>query len=513
MVVDEDTNRLADKEKDLIKPVILIIVALFLGLYLIFTTVLIAKDGVTYIEEAQMVSNNPIGAVRGVSFGYSFLVFLAHKAAVLFGGGASVHCWILSAQCVTLLCRLLAIIPLYLIGKILVGGEKSFWAVLILITLPYPAEFGSDALRDWPHIMFLAWGMLFLILGSKTGRWWMFAIAGLVAGLGHTIRPECAQIVIYGVLWLLIGLFLPRPDISRLKTLCLILAILIGFAIPAAPYFKAKGEVLPPKLEKLISCNASRQPNEPEQTDFSCNTGVCTASAASASADILNALAGLVRDISDNMMHFFMLPLVIGFCKQCRRMRKVLLTEWFFIYALLTLYLVMMVLLKINYGYISRRHCMPMVVFAAFYVPAGLQILASWLCRKTSKSGPAVEENIRRWFFILMAVGFGICAVKLARITPLRWDKQGYKEAAEWLSKNTAPADIIAVPDKRIAFYAERKGIEYDEKIPKRVDYVVRIVRSANEKPGPGKGTGEEYSTWVDKREKGEKVVICRVIR
>ena len=213
------------------------------------------------------------------------------------------------------------------------------------------------------------------------------------------------------------------------------------------------------------------------------------------------------------MMHFFMVPLVIGFCEQYRRMRKVLLTEWFFIYALLTLYIVMMVLLKINYGYISRRHCMPMVVFAAFYVPAGLQILASWLCRRTSTSGLAVEENIRRWFFILMAIGFGICAVKLARITPLRWEKQGYKDAAEWLSKNTAPADIIAVPDMRIAFYAERKGLEYDEKIPEQVDYVVRVVGSENEKTGPGKETGEEYSTWVDKRAKREKVVICKVIR
>ena len=513
MVVDEDTNRLAGKEKNLINPAILISAALFLGLYLIFTTVLIAKDGVTYIEEAQMFSNNPIGAVRGVSFGYSFLVFLAHKAAVLFCGGTSVHCWILSAQCVTLLCRLSAIIPLYFIGKILVGGERSFWAVLILIMLPYPAELGSNALRDWPHIMFLAWGMLFLIIGSKTGRWRMFAVAGFAAGLGHTIRPECAQIVIYGVLWLLIGLFLPRPGISRLKTLCLILAILIGFAIPAAPYFKAKGEILPPKLKKLISCNALRPPNESEQAGFSCNAGVCTASAASASADVINALAGLVREISDNMMHFFMVPLVIGFCEQCRRMRKVLLTEWFFIYALLTLYLVMMVLLKINYGYIGRRHCMPMVVFAAFYVPAGLQILARWLCRKTSKNGSAAEENIRRWFFILIAVGFGICAAKLARITPLRWDKQGYKDAAEWLSKNTAPTDIIAVTDKRIAFYAERKGLLYDEKIPKRADYVVRIVRSEDEKPEPGKETGEEYSTWVDKRKKGETVVIYRAMR
>jgi len=513
MVVYEDTNWQADRRKNLPHLAILIVAALLLGLYLIFTTVLIAKDGVLYVERARNFANNPIGIIKGdPPAGYSFLIFAAHKFVTLSGGGTSVPMnrdWILSAQCVTLLCRLLAIIPLYFIGRILVGSEKSFWAVLILIMLPYPAEFGSDVLRDWPHIMFLAWGLLFLILGIKSGKWWMFAVAGFIAGFGQMVRSECAQIVIYGVLWLIIGLFLPRPNISRLKILCLMLAILIGFAIPAAPYFRLRGEILPPQLKRLISYDTPLQSSRSEQAGFSCNAVVCTASAASTSADILKALINLAGGISSNMMYFFVVPLVIGFCEQYRRIRKVLLTEWFFIYALLTLYLVIMVLLNVNYGYISKRHSMPMVVFAVFYIPVGLQILASWLNRRTFKSGSAAEENMRLWFFILMAVGFGICAAKFARMTPLRWEKQGYRNAAEWLNKNTAPADIIAVPDFRVTFYAERcygVAVKSNGDYAADVKYAVHIVKGQGDlKENAPSGMSE---IWSSSNKDGTKMLI-----
>ena len=113
-----------------------------------------------------------------------------------------------------------------------------------------------------------------------------------------------------------------------------------------------------------------------------------------------------------------------------------------------------------------------------------------------------------------MVVGISICAAKLIRITPLRWEKQGYRDAAEWLSKNTALTDIIAVPDKRIVFYAERKGLMiYDDGvIPDQANYAVRIIRSGDEKPEIDKNIKEEYSTWVNSHKKS-KLVICKVIR
>jgi hypothetical protein len=55
--------------------------------------------------------------------------------------------------------------------------------------------------------------------------------------------------------------------------------------------------------------------------------------------------------------------------------------------------------------------------------------------------------------------------------------------------------------------------VEYGKQIPEQVDYIVRIVKSEDEKPDLSKDNKEEYSTWVDKRKKSRKLVICKVIR
>lgn len=213
-------NKYKEHKDNVINLLVLIFIASVIGVYLIATTVLIAKDGASYIERAKKLSSDPVGVVKEHPPGYPFLIFAAHKFVTLFTDSSSVFTWIYTAQGVTLLCRLIALIPLYLTGKFFVGSGRSFWAILILIILPYPAEFGSDALRDWPHILFLAAGFLFLLWGAKQGKWWMFGIAGLAGGLGYIVRPECAQLVIYGGLWLLIRLFLPTHNMNRPQLVC-----------------------------------------------------------------------------------------------------------------------------------------------------------------------------------------------------------------------------------------------------------------------------------------------------
>jgi len=62
-------------------------------------------------------------------------------------------------------------------------------------------------------------------------------------------------------------------------------------------------------------------------------------------------------------------------------------------------------------------------------------------------------------------------------------DKQGYRTAAAWLRENTAQEDLIASPDNRITFYAERKALIYETTPTWKTRYVVSIVRDENEVP------------------------------
>jgi hypothetical protein len=348
----------------------------------------------------------------------------------------------------------------------------------------------------------------------------MFLTAGLLTGVGYTIRPECAQIILYGMLWLLVGLFIPRAGINRLKAVCLTLILIIGFLIPAVPYSIIRGEVLPPKLKAVISCNTKLQLEDIRSEDIrnGSNDGEkhIRYMASAIPVDIIKALGKLAQRISENLMYFFMLPLIIGLYYHFRRPREVLTDSKFFIFALITLYIAMMLLLYINFGYISRRHCMPMIVFTAFYIPTGLIIMADWISGITRTGNKNKQKKTQNWFFILLTVGIVICLPKLFKLTGTQ--KYGYREAAMWLSKNTVPTDIIAVPDKRIAFYAERQQVEYDKNIAEQgnifeqVNYIVGIVRSEDEKLKISKDTKEEYSTWISKDKKRGKLVIWKVI-
>ena len=162
-------------------------------------------------------------------------------------------------------------------------------------------------------------------------------------------------------------------------------------------------------------------------------------------------------------------------------------------------------------NFLSRRHTLALVAFTAFYIPIGIEIIAGWISERASKGRPITEKDRQRWFYILLFIGIAICLPKLFKL--IGTQKYGYRDAATWLGKNTTTTDIIVTPDRRIAFYAERKWVKYDEKkIPEQAGYVIRIIKNADEMPEIDKEAEEKYSTWVDKK-KSRKLVIYKVIR
>lgn len=501
--VSKCMNRLINK-RDFIYLAILLAVAFIIGLYLIATTVLISEDGVFYIEQARKLHTEPLDVIKEHHLGYPFLIFIVHKVIALFSNNQSVNIWIYSAQSVSLLCRLLALIPLYFIGKFLVEARTSFLAILILVLLPYPAKFGSDVLRDWPYILFLTSGFLLLLNGAKRFKCWMFGAAGLLAGLGHIIRPECAQLILYGALWLLIGLFLPKRNMNRTKLLCALFVLLIGFLIPAAPYIKIRGRILLPKAQKhIISSRILESEKTKEQTVDYANK-VCTAS--SLPSDIVKAIGKLVEDISDNLLYYFMPVWLIGIYFRFRKQGPAMEIERFFVPFFVVLNIIVLILVSCNWGYLSRRYSLSLVVLTIFYVPVGLQVLSDWLRGRFGKDRLGSGRNQQLWFLVLFMIGIVICMPKL--IKPMRMDKQNYRYVARWLAMNTDDDDLIGVPDKRISFYAERKGLIYNRIVPDKAKYVVALFKDDRailiEKQVPGaqnvfsvSGNGRNYSAEV----------------
>jgi len=460
-----------DKKKDFLYLAILISIALAIGIYLIATTVFIAKDGVSYIRQAEEFSRTPAAVFKNShSFGYVFLIFVIHRFVSLFADCSSVYIWIYSAQSATLLLRTLALIWLYFIGKFLVGRKTSFWAILILVILPFPARFGSDTVRVWPYILFLAAGFWFLLWGAKENKWWMFGAAGLAAGAGQTIRPECFQLVLYGLLWLSIKLLLPKSQTDGRKAVCAaLLALIIGFAIPAAPYIKARGTIAQGKLKRLFSNSTPDKLQKAQEYDTADRKHIYLSS--NLPVNITKSIGKLVEETNDNLFYFFLPAFLIGIYHRFRKGPSLTIIERFFIPAFAFFNVVMLTALYCKFDHISRRHCLPLVALLIFYVPTGLQVIANWLDKNFSRAQAA--NNTPMWFFILLITGIIICSFKL--LHPLRTDKQGYRDAANWLRKNTGPKNTIVAADERICLYAERQALIYSsEQLPGQPFYIIK---------------------------------------
>jgi hypothetical protein len=499
--ISEEASRLV-KRQYLINIAILTAVALVIGIYLIATTVLISKDGVFYIECARQIADRHVEAVRNMlpCPGYPFLICLTHKVTGLFNDTESIQGWIISAQAVSLLSKVIASVALYFVGSYFVGPGMSFWGVLILSILPDSAAFGSDALTEWPHLMFLATGFLLLLLGAQYRKSWMFGWAGIIAGLGYLVRSEGCQLILYGSAWLLFNLIRPQGKMKRTKAAGALILLLAGFAVIAIPYVWSKGYVFPDqRMWKLPAFSSFSNGN---YSPF-VNADICLAGL---SIEGVIGNETLITNMCETLVYYFTPALLIG-CYYYFRKQSKTLEQTFFAAALIIFNVVM--LCWQSSRFLSRRHTLALVTFTIFYIPIGLHTIACWLSERSPKNNVSMQKNRQQWFLVLLAIGMAVCLPKLLR--PMRIDKQGYLDAAMWLKENTKLEDIIAVPDKRISFYAERKGLAYDKNVPKGVKYIVTIVKGG-EKPQVSLAVQEKKSAWICGRKKRRKVIIYEVL-
>jgi hypothetical protein len=503
--MDSGVKKQLLEKQDFVNISILAAVILAVGIYLICTTVLISKDGIFYIDCAkQFVTNTPIEAMRNMQVcpGYPILIYLIHRTAGLFTHTDSLQRWIVSTQAVSLLGKLIASAALYFAGSYFAGRKAAFWGILILSVLPDSAEYGSDALTEWPQLMFLATGFLLLLWSTQHRKSWVFGLAGIAAGLGYLVRSESCQLLIYGGVWLIFNLIKPEGKMKRTKAVCALIFLAAGFAVIAAPYMKLKGYVFPDqnilKLPAILSVN--------NNCDSVCDTNICLAGMS------LGKTMGnktLIKNICETLMYYFVPGLLIG-CWYYFRKQSKSPEQAFYAAAFIILNIALLSWQISHQHFLSRRHTLALIAFTAFYIPIGIEIIAGWISERFSKGKPITEKDTQRWFYILLAIGIAICLPKLLKLIDTQ--KYGYRDAAAWLGKHTAPSDVIAVPDKRITYYAERTGVEYIEQIPEQAGYVVRIIKSGDKRQKFSGNVEEMYSTRVDKKE-SRKLVIYKVLQ
>ena len=148
-----------------------------------------------------------------------------------------------------------------------------------------------------------------------------------------------------------------------------------------------------------------------------------------------------------------------------------------------------------------------MIALTIFYVPVGIDVMARWLSSIHPLSRPGwMPRRLPElsWFYLLVAVGLVACLPRLVLASP--GNKVGYRAAAAWLQQNTKPHEVLAVPDIRISFYAQREGLLYTRHPDTRnADYVV-MIEDGTEHPIPEEWH-REYSVRVDRRTRKTLVI------
>ncbi len=503
------TPEQSDKSRDFTNVLILLTIALCLGIYLIVTTVIIARDGITFIKYAQRFETAPVKTMveEAQHPGYPLLILTAHKITSFLPQSTSIMSWVYCGQSATLIFRLFAVIILYFIGKHLLGAKMGFWGMLVLVLLPKPAEYGSNTLSDWPHLCFLTAGLLLLFNGATNKKWWLFGFAGLAIGAGYMVRPECALLAFVAGLWLALQFLLPERIMSRGKILSALVLMLVGFLVVAGPYMKLKGAIFPKKNVGQFTANSQQQENSAEDEQVVSKSRVSSFTP----RNIAKGIVKLAGNIGETLMWFFVPAMFIGMYKWLKT-RKWYEPEKFLIIVFIVINTFIMIWLYCKHGYMSYRHTLPMLLLPILYVPIGLQELAVWLQKKffgEVEPSAAVNRNERFWFVVLFLIGILICVPKW--LMPIQMQKQGYRAAAEWLKANTNDTDIIAIPDYRISFYAQREGRMYKEgSIPDNAVYVVKILENTKDRTMLTDQSVKIEYEYVDKTKRDVGVIIYR---
>ena len=279
--------------------------------------------------------------------------------------------------------------------------------------------------------------------------------------------------------------------------------LIVGFLTAAGPYMKLKGTIFPKKNFDLFK-------QETRQIDIYKKSNQVAYASQFAESNIIKAFGKLGQNIGETLMWFFVPAILIGMHTRFK-MRKWHEPETFFLISLVVLNVLLMIFLYDKYGYMSYRHTLVLLILLVYYAPVGLQKSAIWFRHIFSGNANSIsvaQRNEKLWFLILFFVGFFICVPKLLK--PIRIEKQGNRAIAKWLETNTNSTDIIAVPDIRITFYAQRKAVVYEnENIPSDA-IVVKILKNPKDKAVLAELSDKVLYEYIDKREKSIDMVIYK---
>lgn len=452
---------------DLLALLLLLTLSITVKAWLISRACTIATDGYRFIRTAQQLEAGAYwGVVRETHQHpvYPAWISLVSKVLQRSGWNSEPRCWQLSAQLASAICGVLLVLPMYGLGRRIFNRAVGFWGAALFCVLPVPARVAADGLSDFTFLffVFLSFWLMLRALEQRS-LWWLIGACGS-AGLGYLTRPEglvalLSLLVLFGSAQAWPHLRWPRGRL--IAAAGAIVMVLVGLLVP---YMVLVGGVsLKPSIHMVLGLGQpSAQP-------------------------LHEALLAVGDEFLRCNSYVFVLFAALAWLHTRSYTRRT--TAAWLVVLLFFGTLVATIHLSWKVGYLSQRHMLPAVAICCYWAAAGLIGLPQYLTRAVQRwARPSIAGQVgslmcSRWSALVPLLLAGLwCLPSLAQ--PLHYNRAAHLEVAEWLSRNTAPTDMVVDLCGIAGFHANRPtySLAQSRLIARQGHVLRRLVVEANDR-------------------------------
>lgn len=356
-----------------------------------------------------------------------------------------------SAQLASALAAVLLVLPVFALGRVMFDRRIGFLSAILLQCLPVSGRILADGLSESTFLLFASSSLYFSFVALRqTGRPRHFAFVGLFGGLAYLTRPEGAVIVAATGLVLLIGQLVMnwRRTWSQvflgggsLSAAALLLAI---------PFVAFAGKIiLKPGPSKAFAQAVHAGSTTSNGPIFAAYWVWNEGEEIPPSKRFWWSFKILPWELIKGSMYVGWVAALFGLWWSRDRFRQEP-GAWVMVVICLAIAYSLWRLVVVV-GYVSDRHIMLILLCAIPWAVAGLvalgQRLASWQPRLAAAP-------------MLLPLG---CALAMLPkdLTPLHYERSGFREVGEWLAEHTHPIDQIEDPLCWAHYYAGRVFLEH----------------------------------------------------
>ncbi len=448
-------------------------------IYLSCFTYVIQNDSVAFINNAHYFARGDFSS--GLSHDYHPLYSM-----MMAGVYKIVPDMELSGTIVSVFWGTLTVLIFYLIGRGVFSHKISFVSSLIFAFHPYAVRYSADIISESTYFFFFLSALGFGFFAITSRRLLLYSLTGICSAFAYLARPEGIGIICIVGGWCLLR-ECGRIKIAWKEKMVEILVLVVSFTVLALPYLayiKSETGYWHLTQKKSVSKIAGIE-NMFERLDdgkkdeevhgaqtYSGLEHVEKPTAKGTRVGVYIGGASYVMEKYASTFHQFLLVLfLIGVVNWCRSEKKNL----FGYYVLTIILFYLFILLKLNIthaghfdgevNYPSRRHVMPIIIPALFWVGVGVTALSEWFYKKIWMNNRGwgqlkwVGTSERRVLFVVLVFVLGVLLPKTLK--PQRFDKIGILEVGKWISKNSGKKEpSVFSTSLRNAYYAGCRAVQ-----------------------------------------------------